>query len=123
MAFTRRATQRERKGSFFFRYVSSSALRREKNDRVITVTLYSNPLSSVAISECPPYLGVYVLLPVFLRGRRMCGCVRAGEGDCECLGPGAAALFNLLTPQWGGVGCKELSGQDLAPPEQNRERR
>ena len=27
-----------------------------KNDKVIIVTLYSNPLSSVGIAECPPYL-------------------------------------------------------------------
>lgn len=35
---------------------------------VITVTLFSNPLSSVAIVECPPYRGVRALLSVFLRG-------------------------------------------------------
>lgn len=26
----------------------------------------------------------------------------------------AAGLFNLLTPQWGDVGCKEPSGQECA---------
>lgn len=78
---------------------------------MITVTLYSNPFSSVAIAECPSYLGVCALMSVCLRGWGIwvwvCACRRMWEG--------AAVLFNLLTPQWESVGCKELSGQDLAP--------
>lgn len=31
---------------------------------MITVTLYSNPLSSVAVAEYPPYLGACALLSV-----------------------------------------------------------
>lgn len=32
----------------------------------------------------------------------------------ECLAMSAAVFFNLLTPQWGDVGCEELSGQEPA---------
>lgn len=55
---------------------------------VITVTLYSNPLSSVAIPECPSYLGVYVLLSVFLKGT---------ENVCVCV-QGRRCVFQLVNP-------------------------
>lgn len=66
MAFTRRGTQPREKGSIFFSLHKLVGAEAEKMT-VITVTLYSNPLSSVAIAECPSYLGVYLLLSVFLR--------------------------------------------------------
>lgn len=37
----------------------------ERNDRVITVGVYSHPLSSVAIAECWPYLRCICSLCVF----------------------------------------------------------
>lgn len=42
---------------------------------VITVTLYSNPLSSVAIAECMPYLGVCAFVCISGRTENVVVCV------------------------------------------------
>lgn len=57
--FHRARNTAERKGSIFLCCISSSVLRLEKMT-VIAVTLFSNPLSSVAIAEWPPYRGVFL---------------------------------------------------------------
>lgn len=120
MVFTRRRNTEGEKRRHFLSLHKLVGAEAEKNDRVITVTLYSNPLSSVAISECPPYLGVYVPLSVFLRGRRMWVCACRG-GRLWVPWNGRSCAFQLVR---GGVGCKELSGQDPPLlPEQSGERR
>ena len=62
---------------------------------MITVTLYSDPLSSGAIAECSPYQGVCVLLSVFLKRDGKCGCVCVCvpcRGFVSALFKGAAAF-------------------------------
>lgn len=75
---------------------------------VITVTLFSNPLSSVAIAEWPPYRGVCVLS----KGLGRFACVPTVIR--ESLGRGTAVLFNLLGSKWRNLGFKGPSGRDLA---------
>lgn len=52
-------------------------------------------------------------MPFLRAGQRMWGSFM--QGIVNASETGAAVLFNLLTPQSGGVSYEELSGQDLAP--------
>lgn len=58
---------------------------------VITVTLYSNPLSYGAIAECPTYLDVYALFICISYGEYRCvraeGCDLAQLQGAEWAGP------------------------------------
>lgn len=95
----------ERKGSIFL-LLHKLVYAEAGKMTVITVTLFSNPLSSVAIAEWPPYRGVCVLSCVWWVGESAC----VPTVICECLGRGAAALFNLLGTRWRDRGFTELSG-------------
>lgn len=63
---------------------------------VITVTLYSNPISSVAIAECPSYLSVCAFLCISERMEK-CGfvCVLGIES-------GPSFAFQVVNPTVGG---------------------
>lgn len=69
----------------------------ERNDRVITVRVFSHPLSSVAIAECSSYLGVFVPFVCFSEGDRACGCVRALRVLCVPWSEHSCA-FQLVNP-------------------------
>lgn len=107
MAFTRRGTQHRKKGNVFFRYISSSAPRR-KNDGDYCHTVLE---SYFFCSNCwEPILSKCVCFCLYFWEDGECGfvCVQG-------IVSGPSFAFQLVNPTVGRVGCKVLSGQDLAP--------
>lgn len=98
----------QKKGNIFFRYISSSALRR-KNDcdychTVLKSYFFCSNCWVSILSKCVCF-SLY-----FWEDGEMWVCVHAGYWER------AQLCFSSCEPHSRGrVGCKELSGQDLAP--------
>lgn len=104
MAFTRRGTQPREKGSIFFRYISSLALRRKKWQ---SDYCHTELKSTFLCSNCR----VARLISMYV-----CFCLYFwGEGKCRCVGAGGlwahwnwhSCAFQLVNPLVGRCGLQE----------------